>query len=53
MSPRAWAALHTDGGLVVKPAARPVRLVRLGPEGFFGRMRKKLNWGDLADRERR
>ena len=39
--------------LVVKRAARPVLLVRLGPEGFFARMRKKLNWGDLADRERR
>ena len=39
--------------LVVKRAARPVLLVRLGPEGFFARMRKKLNWGDLSDRERR
>jgi len=26
--------------------------VRLGPEGFFARMRKKLQWGDLSDRER-
>ena len=39
--------------LVVKRAARPVLLVRLGPEGFFARMRKKLNWGDLSDRERK
>jgi len=39
--------------LVVKRAARPVLLVRLGPEGFFARLRKKLNWGDLSDRERR
>jgi len=37
--------------LVVKRAAHPVMLVRLGPEGFFARMRTKLNWGDLSDRE--
>jgi len=39
--------------LVVKRAAQPVLLVRLGPEGFFARMRKKLQWGDLSDRERK
>ncbi len=38
--------------LVVKRAEHPVLLVRLGPEGFFARMRKKLQWGDLSDRER-
>ena len=38
--------------LVVERAPYPVRLVRLGPEGFFARMRKKLQWGDLSDRER-
>ncbi len=38
--------------LVVKRADYPVLLVRLGPEGFFARMRKKLQWGDLTDRER-
>jgi NAD+ kinase len=38
--------------LVVERADRPVLLVRLGPEGFFARMRKKLHWGDLSDRER-
>jgi hypothetical protein len=27
-------------------------LGRLGPEGFFARLRRKLNWGDLSDRER-
>jgi len=37
--------------LVVKRAPHPVVLVRLGPEGFFARMRTKLNWGDLSDRE--
>jgi len=39
--------------LLVKRAERPVLLVRLGPEGFFARMRKKLQWGDLSDRERK
>jgi NAD+ kinase len=28
-----------------------VRLVRLGSEGYFTRMRQKLNWGDLSERE--
>ena len=44
--------MHAGDRLVVKRAASPVRLVRLGPEGFFARMRKKLQWGDLSDRER-
>jgi NAD+ kinase len=39
--------------LLVRRADKPVLLVRLGPEGFFARMRKKLHWGDLSDRERR
>ncbi len=39
--------------LVVKRSEQPVLLVRLGPEGFFARMRKKLQWGDLSDRERK
>lgn len=39
--------------LLVKRAERPVLLIRLGPEGFFARMRKKLQWGDLSDRERK
>jgi NAD+ kinase len=38
--------------LIVKQAPHPVLLIRLGPEGFFARMRKKLQWGDLSDRER-
>jgi len=44
--------MGTGERLVVKRAAHPVLLVRLGPEGFFARMRKKLQWGDLSDRER-
>jgi NAD+ kinase len=39
--------------LVVQRSAQPVLLVRLGPEGFFARLRRKLQWGDLTDRERR
>ena len=46
-------AMTADERLVVKRAAHPVLLVRLGPEGFFARMRKKLQWGDLTDRERK
>jgi NAD+ kinase len=39
--------------LLIKRADRAVLLIRLGPEGFFARMRKKLQWGDLSDRERK
>jgi NAD+ kinase len=28
-----------------------VLLIRLGSEGYFTRMRQKLNWGDLSERE--
>ncbi len=45
--------IQPGGRLIVRRAARPVMLVRLGPEGFFARMRRKLQWGDLSDRERR
>ena len=38
--------------VTVRRADRPVLLIRLGPEGFFARLRKKLQWGDLTDRER-
>jgi len=44
--------MHAGERLVVKRSEQPVLLVRLGPEGFFARMRKKLQWGDLSDRER-
>ncbi len=39
--------------LEVRRAARPIHLIRLGPEGFFKRLRKKLHWGDLSDRTRK
>ncbi len=47
------ATMQAGDRLVVKRADHPVLLVRLGPEGFFARMRKKLQWGDLSDRERK
>ena len=34
----------------VRRADHRVCLIRLGGDGFFGRMRQKLHWGDLADR---
>ncbi len=35
----------------VRRADSAVCLVRLGGEGFFARMRNKLHWGDLSERE--
>ncbi len=39
--------------LEVRRADRPIHLIRLGPESFFKRLRKKLHWGDLSDRTRK
>jgi len=39
--------------LEVRRAERPILLIRLGPESFFKRLRKKLHWGDLSDRTRK
>ncbi len=36
----------------IRRASSVVRLVRLAQKGFFARMREKLHWGDLSDRER-
>jgi NAD+ kinase len=35
----------------VRRAQTCVLLIRLGSEGYFTRMRYKLNWGDLSERE--
>lgn len=35
----------------VRRADHRVCLIRLSGDGFFGRMRKKLHWGDLSERE--
>jgi NAD+ kinase len=39
--------------LEVRRAERPILLIRLGPESFFKRLRRKLHWGDLSDRTRK
>ena len=33
------------------PGRARVCLIRLGGDGFFSRMRQKLHWGDLSERE--
>jgi NAD+ kinase len=38
--------------VVVTRTNRALRLVRIGDTGFFRRVRHKLQWGDLSDRER-
>jgi NAD+ kinase len=38
--------------VTVVRASDAVQLVRVASEGFFARMRSKLQWGDLSDRER-
>ena len=45
--------IHAGERLEVRRAERPILLVRLGPESFFKRLRKKLHWGDLSDRTRK
>jgi NAD+ kinase len=44
--------LARDDRVRVRRADACVRLIRIGKEGFFARMRRKLQWGDLTDRER-
>jgi len=43
--------IHEGDRLIVRRAEHPVLLGRIGPEGFFARIRRKLQWGDLTDRE--
>jgi NAD+ kinase len=45
-------SLKRGESVVVRRAPLSVHLVRVGREGFFARMRQKLEWGDLSDRER-
>lgn len=44
--------VRPDDRVQVRRSPVAVRLIRLGKEGFFARMRHKLHWGDLTDRER-
>lgn len=46
------ATLRLDDKVTVRRAQSRVHLIRIGREGFFARMRRKLQWGDLSDRER-
>ncbi len=42
-----------DGDSVyIRRAPTSVLMVRLGSDGYFTRMRQKLNWGDLSEREK-
>ncbi len=47
------STLDPGDRVLVKQSASPVRLLRIGDERFFTRMRGKLQWGDLMDRERK
>lgn len=46
-------AITPGDTVVVRRSAGAVLLARMGGDGYFTRMRQKLNWGDLAGRERR
>ncbi|HET7230220.1 MAG TPA: NAD(+)/NADH kinase [Longimicrobium sp.] len=39
--------------IIVSRAPNPVRLVRFPGQNFFSTLRRKLNWGDLEERDRR
>jgi NAD+ kinase len=43
--------LNVGARVDVRRADAPVSLVRIGAAGFFHRMREKLQWGDLSERE--
>lgn len=40
-----------SGHVLVLRRARPVRIVRFAGDTFFGRLRRKLGWGGLAERD--
>ncbi len=45
------ASLVGGHALIVRRAERPVRIVRFHGTTFIGRLRRKLGWGGLADRD--
>ena len=47
----ACAALAAGQHLVVRRSTAPVRLVQLDGHPFFARLRMKLGWGGLAERD--
>lgn len=42
--------VEPGGSVVVRKGEHPIKLIRVGTEGFFQRVRRKLQWGDLSDR---
>ncbi len=44
-------ALAAGQHLVVRRSTAPVRLVQLDGHPFFARLRMKLGWGGLAERD--
>ncbi|MSR07670.1 MAG: NAD(+)/NADH kinase [Gemmatimonadetes bacterium] len=45
-------ALQAHDRVIVSQGSASVRLIKLGTEGFFARLARKLHWGDLSDRQR-
>jgi NAD+ kinase len=46
------STLGPDDRVITRRLRDAVQLVRLGKKGYFTRVREKLQWGDLSDRER-
>ena len=44
-------SLGVGQGLMIKASAHRVKIVRFSGTTFFGRMRRKLGWGGLAERD--
>jgi NAD+ kinase len=44
-------SLGTGQGLMIKASSHRVKIVRFTGTTFFGRMRRKLGWGGLAERD--
>jgi NAD+ kinase len=45
------STLGPDDRVIVRRMRGAVQLVRFGKKGYFARVREKLQWGDLSDRE--
>ena len=45
------ASLGQGHALTIRRADRPVRIVRFPGTTFVGRLKRKLGWGGLADRD--
>jgi NAD+ kinase len=44
-------SLGTDQGLTIRSSSQRVKIVRFTGTTFFGRLRRKLGWGGLAERD--